>query len=139
MIEDLNLWAAQDALLAALAEQDDLDDVAQSLGFPKNVEPDHVIVTGEATGSLAFELTGAQPSAETFRLTVVVYTQRAEEYVEVRDRLKGFAAAVERALASAGFAAVVPAWSIPDYRLEAGSDGTNRQLSLAIVVECRCW
>jgi len=139
MIDELNLWAAQDALLAALAEQEDLDDVTQSLGFPPNVEPDHVIIIGEADGSLTFELSGSEPSAETFRMDVVIYTQLAEDYAAVRDRLKGFAAAVERALASDGFAAVVPAWSIPTYRLEAGTDGSNRQLLLQLTVECRCW
>ena len=139
MIEDLNLWAAQDALLAALAAQDDLDGVAQGIGFPVNIEPQHVWLTGEATGSLTQELTGDGPSAETFRLTVVVYVQAADDYATVRDTAKLLAGAVERALGSPTFTVVVPSWTVPDYRLEEGTDGKHRQVSLSFGVECRCW
>ena len=139
MIEELSVWLAQDALLTALGLEDDLDDVAQGIGHPVNIEPKHVWITGEATGALAFELTGTKPSAETFRTTVVIFAQAADDYTVVRDVVKLLAAAVERALASATFGAVVPAWSIPDYRLEEGTDGKSRQVSLTLAVECRCW
>jgi len=140
MIEELNLWAAQDALLAALGEQPGLAGVPCEIGFPASIQPDHVWIDGAASGSLGNSLSGAtSPSDETFRLTVIVYTQRGDEYAAVRDRLKGFAGAVEDALASPTFAAVVPAWSVPAYNLDAGTDGTHRQLSLELIVECRCW
>ena len=138
-IASLRVWAAQDALLEALGDEDDLDDVAQGIGFPVNIEPQHVWITGEVTGSLSDELTGGNPSAETFRLTVVVYVQQADEYIAVRDTVKGLAGAVASALASNTFRAVVPAWTVPDYRLEEGTDGTYRQVSLSLAVECRCW
>jgi hypothetical protein len=141
MITDFNLWAAQDALLDALNDQAALqpEAITVELGFPASIQPDHVWIGGEALGSLAWELSGPKPSAETFRLSVFVYVQRAEPYADVRTRLKTFAGAVEDALESAKFAAVVPAWSVPEYKLDAGTDGTNRQLCLELVVECRCW
>ena len=141
MIEDLNVWAAQDALLAALLRQDSLkaDEVACELGFPATIEADHVWISGEAAGSVAWELSGSKPSAETFRLSVFVFSAHAEPYADVRNRLVTFAPAVEDALEDAGFVAVVPAWSIPEYKLDAGTDGTKRQLCLEIKVECRCW
>lgn len=139
MIQDLILWDAQDALLDALDDQSALTEVPCELGYPVNIQPDHVWVGAQAAGAVAWELSGPRPSAETFRLGVFVYTQRAEPYDEVRDRLKKFAGAVEDALESAKFAAVVPAWSIVNYKLEAGTDGTHRQLCLEIDVECRCW
>ena len=140
IVAALKLWAAQEALKVALAEQPELADAATGLGHPVNVEPDHVWIAGGATGSLVTEMSGdTAPSDETFRLTVVVFTQLADEYDEVRDRLMGLAAGAEGALSSAGFAAVVPAWTIPDFRLEEGTDGTYRQMSLELIVECRCW
>ena len=140
MIEDLSLWNAQDALLTALVAQPGLAGVPCEIGFPANIQPDHVWIDGAASGSLDSSLSGAtSPSDETFRLTVVVFTQLADEYAAVRDRLKGFVSAVEDALASATFAAAVPSWSVPAYNLDAGTDGTHRQLSLELIVECRCW
>jgi hypothetical protein len=126
LIENFSLWAAQDALMVALAEQDDLSDVAQGLGFPVNIEIDHVWIEGGGRGKFDNELSGGTPTDEAFQFDVFVYTQLAEEYVDVRDRLKTFAAAVGRALASATFAAAVPSWTISDWELDAGTDGTNR-------------
>ena len=141
LIENLSLWAAQDALMVALAAQEVLQtaEVAIDLGFPVNIERDHVWIEGGATGRLDNELSGGSPTDETFRFSLFVFTQRAEEYVEVRDRLVTFAGAVGSALASATFAAAVPSWTIGAYTLDAGTDGTNRQLCLELVVECKCW
>ncbi len=144
MIAELNLWAAQDALLTALGAKEALDrggaaEVALDIGFPVNVRPEHVWIAGEADGALESELTARGPSRETFRLDVFVFVAAAEEYAVLRDRLKTLATAVEGALASDGFAAVVPSWSVTQYRLEEGTDGTNRQLCLELTVECRCW
>jgi len=139
VIEDLNLWAAQDALLSALGDEDDLLDVAQGIGHPVDIEPQHVWITGEATGALSQELSGGGPTAETFRLNVIVYAQAADDFTAVRDTIQLLAAAVERALGSEAFTAVVPAWDIPEYRLEEGTDGTNRQVALSLAVACRCW
>jgi hypothetical protein len=141
MITDFNLWAAQDALLDALNDQPALqpEDITVELGFPASIQPDHVWIGGESSGAMSWELSGTKPSAEMFRLSVFVYTQRAEPYPDVRSRLRTFAAAVEDALESDKFAAVVPAWGVPEYKLDAGTDGTHRQLCLEIVVGCRCW
>lgn len=143
MIDELGLWAAQDALLAALRAQAAFDvggagEVALDLGFPAEIQTEHVWIDGEAEGKLSAELTGPKPSDETFQTKLFVFVQ-ADDYVTTRDRVKVLATACEAALASAGFAAVVDAWSIPRYRLDAGTDGTNRQLCLELTVECSCW
>ena len=135
-----HLWAAQDALLAALDEQSALGEVAKGIGHPVAIEPDHVWITGRATGKVDSELSGATaPGDEEFHLTVVIYTQLADEYTVVRDRLKGFATAVGAAMASAGVAAIVPAWTVADFTLDEGTDGTYRQLSLELTFACQCW
>lgn len=144
MIEELSLWSAQDALLEALADQEALDrggadEVALDLGFPTDIQPEHVWIDGGANGALTNELTDTVPSDETFRFKVFVFVQSAEDYAGARDRLKTLATAVEAALASSTFAAVVPSWGIPEYRLDAGTDGSNRQVCLELTVECRCW
>lgn len=138
-IESLQLWPAQDALLAALALEDDLDDVAQGIGFPVNVEPAHVWIAGKAQGLLGDELSGEAPSAETFHLTAIVYVRLADEYLEVRNVVRTIAAAVMRAFDSDTFRAVVPAWTLSAYDLEESTDGTYRELALLLDVECRCW
>jgi hypothetical protein len=143
MIDELNLWAAQDALLAALREQVAFDvggagEVALGLGFPAEIQPEHVWIDGTAEGKLSAELTGSRPSNETFQTKLFVFVQ-ADDYVATRDRLKTLATACEAALASATFGAVVDSWSVPRYRLDAGTDGSNRQLCLELAVECSCW
>jgi hypothetical protein len=144
MIEELNLWAAQDALMVALASQPALDrggagEVALDLGFPARIEPKHIWLDGGADGRVTNELSGTKPSDEAFTFSVFVYVQAGEDYATIRDTLKALARAVEDALGSATFAAAVPAWSITQYLLDAGTDGTNRQLALELKVECRCW
>lgn len=144
MIAELHLWAAQDALLAALGDQEAYDaggesEVALDLGFPSEIQPEHVWIEGGADGALTNELTGSQPSDETFRIKLFIFVSAANDYAAVRDRLKTLATAAEAALASSAFAAAVPSWSIPTYRLDAGTDGSNRQLCLELSVECRCW
>jgi hypothetical protein len=143
MIDELNLWAAQDALLAALKGQAAFDvggaaEVALDLGFPAEIQAEHVWIDGEAEGKLSAELTGPRPSDETFQTKLFVFVQ-AGDYVTTRDRVKVLATACEAALASATFGAVVDSWSIPRYRLGAGTDGSNRQLCLELAVECSCW
>ena len=130
MIEELGLWAAQDALMVALAAQPALDrggadEVALDLGFPAAIEPKHVWLEGGADGKLTNELTGTKPSDETFTFSVFVYAQAGDDYAAVRDTVKTLARAVEDALASDTFAAAVPAWSIPEYRADAGTDGSE--------------
>jgi hypothetical protein len=143
MIDELNLWAAQDALLAALKGQAAFDvggagEVALDLGFPTDIQTEHVWVDGEAEGKLTAELTGPKPSDETFQTKLFVYVQ-AGDYAETRDRVKALATACAAALASQVFGTVVDSWSIPRYRLDAGTDGSNRQLCLELTVECSCW
>ena len=144
MIDELHLWAAQDALLAELAVQPALDrggedEVALDLGFPTSIRPQHVWIDGGANGTLSAELTGSRPSDETFRFKVIVFVQAAADYADVRDSLKTLAGAVEDALASDGFAAVVPSWSIPTWTLDSGTEDAKRSLALDLDVECRCW
>jgi hypothetical protein len=145
MIEELTLWQAQDTLLDALKALEVFDqggptEVTVDLGFPVNIMPNHVWLAGDAEGTLEAELSGeSQPSAETFRFSVFVFSQWAGTEAEAREHLKVYARGVEDALASEAFRAVVPSWMIPRFRLESGSDGTNRQLCLELVVECRCW
>lgn len=137
---NLTLWDAQDALITAMAEVDDLAEVTVDFGFPANLEPDHVWIDDAASGSRTTELSGdTEPSDETFRLTVFVFTSHALEAIEVRDLLKVLTAGVFVAMSSPAFAAVVPAWTLADYTLDAGTDGTNRQLALELAFECRCW
>jgi len=143
MIEELGLWAAQDALLAALRAQAAFDvggaaEVALGLGFPAEIQTEHVWIDGQAEGKLSAELTGAKPSNETFQVKLFVFAS-AGDYATTRDRVKALAAACEAALASAAFAIVVDVWNISRYRLDAGTDGTNRQLCLELTVECSCW
>jgi hypothetical protein len=143
VIEQLNLWAAQDALLDALKDQaafdvDGAGEVALGLGFPAEIQPEHVWIGGEAEGDLEAELTGPRPSAEIFRMPLFIFVQAAD-YEEARSRVKTLAAACESALETATFTAVVPSWRIPRYRLDAGTDGSNIQLCLELPVECRCW
>lgn len=143
MIDELRLWAAQDALLAALEGQAAFDvggagEVALDLGFPAEIQTEHAWIDGEAEGKLSAELTGPGPSDETFQVKLFVFVQ-AGDYAETRDRLKVLARACEAALASPAFGTVVGSWSIPRYRLGAGTDGTNRQLCLELTVECSCW
>jgi hypothetical protein len=143
MIDELRLWDAQDALLTALREQAAFDvggagEVALGLGFPTEIQTEHVWVDGEAEGKLSAELTGAKPSDESFQFKLFVFAQ-ADDYVTTRDRVKVLARACEAALASSTFAAAVDSWSIPRYRLGAGTDGSNRQLCLELTVECSCW
>jgi hypothetical protein len=144
MIDELNLWAAQDALLAALAEQAAFDiggagEVAIDLGFPRALQPRHVWIDGGATGRLTAELTAAKPSDESFTLSVFILVVTGDTYADARTSLIPLAKAVEDALASERFAAVVPAWSIPSYTVDSGTDGTNYQVALKLDVECRCW
>jgi hypothetical protein len=137
---NLTLWDAQDALITALAEVEALAGVTVGFGFPANLEPDHVWIDDAASGSRTTELSGdTEPSDETFRLTVFIFTSHALEAIEVRDLLKALTAGVFTAMASAAFAAVVPAWTLADYTLDAGTDGTNRQLALKLTFECQCW
>jgi hypothetical protein len=144
MIEELHLWDAQVALLAALEVQPVLDrggagEVALDLGFPTSIQPQHVWIDGGASGQLACELTGTRPSDETFQVKVFVFVQMAADYADVAARLKVLSRAVGDALASSGFAAAVGSWSIPQYRIDAGTDGSNRQLCLELTIECSCW
>jgi len=143
MIDELHLWAAQDALLAALKGQAAFDvggagEVALGLGFPTEIQTEHVWIDGEAEGKLSAELTGTKPSDETFQVKLFVFVQEGD-YVTTRDRLKTLASACEAALASQAFGAAVDSWSIPRYRLGAGTDGSSRQLCLELAVECSCW
>ena len=143
MIDELHLWAAQDALLAALREQAAFDvggaaEVALGLGFPTEIQTEHVWIDCEAEGKLSAELTGAKPSDESFQFKLFVFVQ-ADDYVTTRDRVKALTAACFAALASATFGAAVDSWNIPRYRLDAGTDGSNRQLCLELTVECSCW
>jgi hypothetical protein len=143
MIDELNLWGAQDALLAALKDQAAFDvggagEVALDLGFPSEIQTEHVWIDGEAEGKLSAELTGPRPSDETFQVKLFAFVQ-ADDYVTTRDRVKVLVRACEAALASPAFGAVVGSWSIPRYRLGAGTDGSNRQLCLELTVECSCW
>ena len=144
MIEELRVWAIQDALLAAFGEQEAMDaggahEVALDLGFPAEIQTEHVWIEGGAEGSLTFELTADMPSDESCRMKVFVFVQMAGEYVDVRARIKTLAAAVVAALGSGGVAAVAPSWSVPGYKLDAGTDGSNRQLCLELSVEFTCW
>jgi hypothetical protein len=137
---NLTLWDAQDALLTALGEVEALAEVTVDFGWPVNVEPDHVWIDDAASGSRDTELSGdTEPSDETLRLTVLIFTSHALEAIEVRNLLKTLTAGVFTALASATFAAVVPSWTLADYTLDAGTDGTNRQQALKLTVECQCW
>ncbi len=143
MIDQSNLWGAQDALLKALEKEADLDvggagEVALGLGFPADIEREHVWIGGDAEGELEADLTGRRPSEETFRMHLFVFAQAAD-YETARSRIQTLGAACESALASEGFAAVVPSWRIPQYRVDAGTDGSNSQLCLELIVECRCW
>lgn len=143
MSDDLNLWTSQDALLTALREQEAFDvggagEVALDLGFPAEIQPEHVWIGGDAEGKLSAELTGPKPSDETFQTKLFVFVQ-ADDYVTTRDRLKTLTTACVAALASDTFGAAVDSWSVPRYRLEAGTDGSNRQLCLELAVECSCW
>lgn len=137
---NLTLWDAQDALIAALADVEALAEITVDFGFPANLEPDHVWVDDAASGSRTTELSGdTEPSDETFRLAVFVFTSHALEAIEVRDKIKTLTAGVFVAMSCPAFAAVVPAWTLADYTLDAGTDGTNRQLALKLTFECRCW
>ena len=93
------------------------------------------VITAPSGASLR---AGPRPSAETFRMSLFIFVQAAD-YEEARSRVKTLAAACESALETATFAAVVPSWRIPRYRLDAGTDGSNIQLCLELPVECRCW
>lgn len=137
---NLTLWDAQDALIAALEDVDAFAEVTVGFGFPANLEPDHVWIDGGATGSRTAEMSGdTEPSDETFRIRVCAFTSHALEAIEVRDKLKALTAGVFVAMSSAAVAAVVPAWTLADYMIDTGTDGTNRQLALALTFECRCW
>lgn len=143
MTGELRLWAAQDALLAALKDQAAFDvggagEVAVDLGFPAEVQPAHVWIDGGAEGKATSELTGPKPSDETIQVKLFCFAQ-ADDYVTTRDRVKALTAACFAALASATFGAAVDSWNIPRYRLDAGTDGSNRQLCLEFTVECSCW
>jgi hypothetical protein len=138
-VDGLKLWAAQDVLLAGLEASEALTDVAKGLGHPANIEPQHVWIGGAATGSVTTELSGdAGLSDETFKLKLFVFAQ-ADDYAATRELLKSLAGAAVAVLASSAFAAVVHSWTIPDYALDDGTDGTHTQLALELTVECRCW
>lgn len=144
MIEELGLWAAQDAIVAAVKAQEAFDaggahEVPVDLGFPADVQPEHFWLEGGAEGSLTNELTGTTPSDETDRIKAFLYVQSPGDYVDVRDRLRALARAFEDAMRSDAVAVVVPSWSIPNYALDAGTDGTNRQLVLELTLELRSW
>lgn len=142
MITQSRLWDAQDALLAALEAHPTLSppSVGVDLGFPSVVKEDHVWISGGVTGSQTHGITGPVPSDETFRLTIIVYTQLASDFVKVRDHLKTLTAAVESALASEAFQAVVPSWDMPEYRIDEGLDDVGmRQMSAEMSVECKVW
>ena len=115
------------------------NEVALDLGFPANLQPLHVWIDGGATGKLTCELTNARPSDETFTIKVFVFVWAGGAYVDLRDTLKTLARAVEDALSSDGFTAVVPSWSIPTFSLDAGTEDAKRSLALALSVECQCW
>ena len=137
---NLALWDVQDALLTALAEVEAFAEVTVDFGFPTDLEPDHVWIDEAASGSRTTELSGdTEPSDETLRITVFAFTSHALEAIEVRDLLKALTAGVFAAMASATVAAVVPAWTLSDYTLDAGTDGTNRQLAIKLTFECQCW
>lgn len=143
MISELSIWAAQDALMELLAEHEALDvggaaEVALDLGFPAAIAEQHVWLMGDVDGSLTFDLTGTKPSEDTFRFKVFCFAT-ADDYEAVREKVKALATAVEDCLSSEDFAEVVPAWSVPTYRAESGTDGSRRQLCLEFTVECRCW
>lgn len=144
MSDELRLWAAQDALLAALKLQEAFDvggadEVAVDLGFPTEIQPAHVWIDGGAEGKATDEVTGQPtPSDETIQVKLFCFAQ-ADDYVATRDRVKALTTACFGALASATFGSAVDSWGISRYRLDAGTDGSNRQLCLELTVECRCW
>ena len=110
-----HLWAAQDALAGRARRAVCAGRGGQGHRATRSrSSPTTCGSPGRATGKVDTELSGATaPGDEEFRLTVVIYTQLADEYTVVRDRLKGFATAVGAAMASAGVAAIVPAWTHP--------------------------
>ena len=113
--------------------------MALDLGFPAEIQPEHVWIDGDAEGKLSAELTGPKPSDETFQTKLFVFVQ-ADDYVTTRDRLKTLATACEAALASDRPSA--PSSTRGASRAtgsSAGTDGSNRQLCLELAVECSCW
>lgn len=150
MTWQLRLWAAQDAILAAISAQAALDlggadEVGLDLGLPVDLRPEHVWVDGGASGTLTSELSGADedggssPSGETFELKVGVFVATSPDYLEVRARVQELSAAVIAALSSPGVAAAVDSWSVSRYELASGTDGSNRLLALELAVACQCW
>jgi hypothetical protein len=136
----LTLPAAQDALFGELKEAEALAALAVDLGFPTSIQPDHVWVQGAGDGSTKNELSGSTaPSAETFHLTVFCFASHGLPYVEVRDAVMVMAGAVFAALDSSAFAAIAPAWKLSDYTFDEGTDGSNIQVALELVLECRVW
>lgn len=136
----LTLPAAQDALFGELQDAEALAAVAVDLGFPTSIQPDHVWVHGAGDGATENELSGSTaPSAETFHVRVYCLASHGLPYAEVRDAVMVMASAVFAALDSSAFAQVAPAWKLSDYTFDEGTDGTNRQVALELVFECRAW
>lgn len=144
MTPELRLWAAQEVLLGVLRARPEVDtggpaEVPVDIGFPADVQPSHIWLTGEASGSLTDELSGGGPELETFRLSLVVYVQAPEEYQTVAGEVRRLASATCAAMDEDAVRAVVDAWTLAEYRLEEGTDGTSRQLALTLGFDCRCW
>lgn len=141
-VGNLPLFAAQDALLAALRTWVETPlGVTVDLGQPTNLQPEHVWIKGDSEGQALYEDTGSDPSQQTFTITLLVLcTYAAEDYATTRARFATILAGVTTALASAGFAASVDQARATEWEVDEGRDGEGvRQLGMRLEIECDKW
>lgn len=139
-LANLTAWDAQDALLAALRTAAN-GDVPVDLGFPVNLQPEHVWITGDMDTTAEYDETGSdEPSGEGFTLYVRALVTFGDDFEEARDRLKTVAGYVSTAIASATFLAAVDDARTVAAEVNEGRSGDGRpQVALTAEVACRRW
>lgn len=141
-LENLALWAAQDALKSALRTTVEPLGVTVDLGHPDTVQPEHVWISGDAEGTAEYMESGNAPSNEQFVLTVhILCTYAAVDYADTRARLKQILAAVTAGLSSASFVPdAVDQARASRWQVDEGRNGEgHRQIGLSLEITCDKW
>lgn len=147
-LANLSLWTFQDTLLAALqtnlaplaAEAVPLA-VGVDLGFPTDLQPNHVWITGNSTVTAEYEETMNEPSNESFPVRINgLLTWETGTYADARTQLLRVLAAVTTSLASVLAVGTVDMQRAVECEFQEGRNGQgHRQLGFRLDVDCTEW
>ena len=137
------VWAAQDALLAALQTQTWPDQINPKRGTPAALDRDAVWISGEVDDwPLDYAVSGYRQMDESYVLRIHILATRLGTYTDLREKLATYGGKVETAVVTNYTLGGAVAQARIDRRsLEEtlADDGRTRQGLLTFWVRCTAW